>query len=121
MTQPVFSGGINIALKIPRSKYEQTVDFYKNVLKLSTEEKPIHNPNVSRTHRVEFGPNILWLDCVDHCTHAETWLELRTDNVENATRHLADHGINTCDELEQIPGDMHWIMDPAGTVFIVKK
>jgi len=41
MTRPVFSEGLNIAIKIPRSKYEQTVDFYKNVLNLSTKEKHI--------------------------------------------------------------------------------
>jgi predicted enzyme related to lactoylglutathione lyase len=121
MTQPEFSGGINIAIKIPKSKYQQTVDFYKNVLKLPVEEKPISNPTVSRTHRVEFGPNTVWLDCADNCTHAETWLELKTDDVEKAVSHLTGHGINTCDELEQIPAGMHWIMDPAGTVFILKK
>lgn len=121
MTQPEFSGGINIAIKIPRSKYEQTVNFYKNVLQLPVEEKPISNPTVSRTHRVEFGPNTLWLDCADNCTHAETWLELKTDDVEKAVSHLAGYGIHTCDELEQIPAHMHWIIDPAGTVFILKK
>ncbi len=33
-----FEGGINIAIKIPKSKYEQTVAFYRDVLKLEVEE-----------------------------------------------------------------------------------
>src|SRR5688500_8763982 len=116
-----FEGGINIAIKIPKSKYDQTVTFYKDVLKLEVTEKPIENPTVSRTHEVKFGNNIVWLDCVDNYTHSETWLELRTPNVAEATEHLQSKEVNTCDELEKIPEDMHWIMDPAGTVFVLSK
>ncbi|MFO7447412.1 MAG: hypothetical protein R6W90_13665 [Ignavibacteriaceae bacterium] len=116
-----FSGGVNIAVKIPKSKYEQTVAFYRDILKLEVIEKPIDNPTVSRTHEVKFNNNILWLDCVDNYTHSETWLELRTTDVEEAAEYLKAKGINTCDELEKIPEDMHWIMDPAGTVFILSR
>jgi hypothetical protein len=116
-----FEGGINIAIKIPKSKYDETVRFYQGILKLEVEEKPIDNPTVSRTHQVKFGANIVWLDCVDNYTHSETWLELKTPSVEAATAYLNARGIKTVDELEQIPEDMHWIMDPAGTVFIVSK
>lgn len=116
-----FTGGINIAIKIPKSKYEDTVTFYRNTLKLAVEEKAITNPTVSRTHEVKFGANILWLDCVDNYTHSEVWLDLKTDDVEAATEYLKSHGIDTCDEIENIPKDTHWIMDPAGTPFILNK
>ena len=116
-----FEGGINIALKIPKSKYDKTVAFYRDILKLETIEKPIINPTVSRTHKVQFGHNILWLDCVDNYTHAETWLELNVPDVDAATQYLEINGVETCDELEKIPETMHWITDPAGTVFIVSK
>lgn len=116
-----FEGGINIAMKIPKSKYEETVRFYRDILKLEVNEKPIDNPTVSRTHEVKFGPNIVWLDCVDNYTHSETWLELRTNDVDRATRYLQSHGIETCDELEKIPETAHWIQDPAGTVLILGK
>lgn len=116
-----FEGGINIAVKVPKSKYEQTVNFYKNILNLKVKEKPIENPTVSRTHEVKFGSNTLWLDCVDNYTHSETWLELRTPDVKNAAKYLKAKGVETSDELEKIPEDMHWIMDPAGTVFILNK
>lgn len=115
-----FEGGINIAVKIPKNKYEKTVAFYRDILKLEVEEKPITNPTVSRTHQVKFGNNVMWLDCVDNYTHSETWLELNVDNVEQATEYLKENGIDTCDEIEQLPENMHWITDPAGTVFIVK-
>lgn len=114
-----FSGGINIAVKIPKAKYEQTLMFYRNTLGLDVVEKPIQNPTVSRTHEVKFGPNILWLDCVDNYTHSETWLELRTNNVPAAKAHLERNGTVMQDEFEQIPQGMHWITDPAGTVFIL--
>jgi hypothetical protein len=117
--EPTFKGGINIAIKIPKSKYNDTVRFYRDILRLEVTEKPIENPTVSKTHEVKFGPNIVWLDCVDNYTHSETWLELKTNDVDLATEYLKKKGIDTCDELEKITEDMHWIQDPAGTVFIV--
>lgn len=112
-----FEAGINIALKIPKSKYDETVLFYRDVLKLEVEEKPIENPTVSKTHKVKFGGNILWLDCVDNYTHSEIWLQLTADKVEEAVNYLDSNGIKTCDELEELPKNMHWVQDPAGTVF----
>jgi len=114
---PKFEAGINIAIKIPKSKYEETVAFYKDILKLDVEEKDIDNPTVSRTHEVKFGNNIIWLDCVDNYTHSETWLQLTVPNVEEATSYLQLNGVETCDELEELPKNMHWIQDPSGTVF----
>ena len=114
---PEFEAGINIAIKIPKSKYEKTVAFYRDILKLDVEEKPIKNPTVSRAHQVKFGHNVIWLDCVDNYTHSETWLQLTVQNVEEATDYLQAKGIDTCDELEELPKNMHWITDPAGTVF----
>jgi predicted enzyme related to lactoylglutathione lyase len=116
-----FEGGVNIAIKIPKGKYEKTVEFYRDILKLEVAERSISNPTVSKTHQVKFGDNIIWLDCVDNYTHSETWLELNAEDVEKATEYLTSKGIKTCDEFEQLPENMHWITDPAGTVFIVKK
>lgn len=116
-----FEAGINIAIKIPRSKYEKTVAFYRDILKLVVEEKPIDNPTVSRTHEVKFGHNVLWLDCVDNYTHSETWLQLTVPDVAVATQYLQLNGVDTCDEIEVLPEDMHWITDPAGTVFNVQQ
>lgn len=116
-----FEAGINIAIKVPKSKYDKTVAFYRDILKLEVAEKPIDNPTVSRTHEVKFGNNIVWLDCVDNYTHSETWLELNVEDVDHATKYLHSNGVETCDEIEQLPENMHWIQDPAESVFIVKK
>ena len=116
-----FTGGVNIAIKIPKNKYAETVNFYRDILKLEVIEKPIDNPTVSRTHEVRFGANTVWLDCVDNYTHSEIWLELNTPDVKQATEYLKHKGIDTCDEIEKIPEDAHWIMDPAGSVFILAK
>ncbi|EAZ79141.1 VOC family protein [Algoriphagus machipongonensis] len=116
-----FEAGINIAIKIPKSKYEKTVEFYRDILKLEVEEYPISNPTVSKTHKVIFGNNVLWLDCVDNYTHSETWLQLTVPDVEEAAKYLELSGVETCDELEELPENMHWIQDPAGTVFNLQK
>lgn len=116
-----FEAGINIAIKIPKSKYEKTVDFYRDILKLEVEEKSIVNPTVSRTHEVKFGNNIIWLDCVDNYTHSETWLQLTVPDIEEAKNYLHDNSVETCDEIEELPKNMHWIQDPAGTVFNVQE
>ncbi|MGL6126308.1 VOC family protein [Chryseobacterium artocarpi] len=118
---PKFEAGINIAIKIPINKYEKTVSFYRDILKLEVEEKPIDHPTVSRTHEVKFGNNIIWLDCVDNYTHSETWLQLTVPNVDEATQYLRSSGVETCDEIEELPEGMHWITDPAGTVFNIQK
>lgn len=116
-----FEAGINIAIKIPKSKYEKTVVFYRDILKLEVEEIPIDNPTVSRTHEVKFGNNIIWLDCVDNYTHSETWLQLTVPDIEEATDYLLAQDVETCDDLEELPANMHWIQDPAGTVFNVQE
>tara|TARA_R110002020_G_scaffold232483_1_gene444021 strand:- start:84 stop:362 length:279 start_codon:yes stop_codon:yes gene_type:complete len=84
---------------------------------MEVEEKPIDNPTVSRTFKVKFGSNIIWLDCVDNYTHSETWLQLTVQEIESATKYLRSKEVQTCNELEELPENMHWIQDPAGTVF----
>lgn len=116
-----FEAGINIAIKIPKQKYDQTVAFYRDILKLEVKEVAITNLTVSKTHSVKFGHNVIWLDCVDNYTHSETWLQLTVPDVEKATDYLKQNGVETCDEIEEIPKNMHWIMDPAGTVFNLQK
>ena len=66
---------------------------------------------------MKFGHNVIWLDCVDNYTHSETWLQLTVPNVAAASEYLKANDVETCDELEELPDNMHWIMDPAGAVF----
>src|SRR5690606_41852020 len=112
-----FEAGINIAIKIPKCKYDKTVAFYRDILKLYVSVNNIDNPTVSRTHEVRFGNYVIWLDCVDNYCHSETWLQLTVPNVSDATSYLLANGIDVCDELEELQENMHWIQHPAGTVF----
>jgi predicted enzyme related to lactoylglutathione lyase len=119
-SQPTINGGINIAMKIPRADYDATVAFYRDVLGLDPREvADTGAPTVSRSHTVTFGPNTLWLDCVDSFSRSDIWLELRTDDLGAATERLARAGIGTVDEIEQheeVGTTSHWVRDPAGTV-----
>jgi hypothetical protein len=40
----------------------------------------------------EFGCMVLWMDRVEHATHAEVWLELSTTDVEASARQLEAGG-----------------------------
>ena len=55
--------------------------------------------------------------CADNYIHSETWLQLAVSDVEQTTNYLRSIGAETCDEIEELPKNMHWIQDPSGTVF----
>jgi predicted enzyme related to lactoylglutathione lyase len=118
--QPKFEGGVNVALKIPLAKYDQTIAFYRDILQLDVKEVKMDHPTVLRTHQVTFGPMVLWLDCVPSSTHSEAWLEINCKDVPASAKYFRSHETVFCDEIESLPDGMHWIMDPAGTVFILR-
>jgi predicted enzyme related to lactoylglutathione lyase len=117
---PAISGGVNIAMKIPKADYEATLAFYRDILGLDLQEvADTGAPTVSRAFTVSFGPNTLWLDCVDSFSRTDIWLELRADDVEAATERLTRAGFTPVDEIEQhddVGVRSHWIRDPAGTI-----
>ncbi|WP_166352904.1 VOC family protein [Phytoactinopolyspora limicola] len=117
---PQFDGSVNIALKIPKANYQDTLAFYRDVLRLPvTKDDPSSTPTVAETHRVTFGVITLWLDRVDTYSRPDVWLETETTNLDAAVQRLAEADIHPCDEIEPISGpglDSHWIKDPAGIV-----
>ncbi|GAB3647570.1 VOC family protein [Glycomyces tarimensis] len=119
---PQFNGGHNIAMKLPRAQFEQTIAFYRDVLGLEVIDESEAVAGVPQSASVRFGPVKLWLDRVDNYAQAEVWLEVFTDDVKAATRHLAEHGVHPQDELEPLPEglDAHWITNPAGIPHIVR-
>jgi hypothetical protein len=123
MNEPKFTAGLNIAMKIPKAQYEATVAFYRDVLGFEVNEEDVsHAPTVSRTHSVRFGPNTLWLDCVDNYSQPDLWLQLHTDELDAAIDKLAGIGILPCDEVEPLEGlesRTHWIKNPAGVVHLL--
>ncbi len=114
--RPRFSGGKNIAIKVPRYRFEETVAYYRDVLGL---------PSLGRegdSESFEFGAMRLWLDRVDHQSQTDVWLELFTDDPDAAVAHLHGHGVPARDEVEPL-GDFpgHWVSDPAGVIMIVRR
>ncbi|XRQ06189.1 VOC family protein [Actinomadura welshii] len=117
---PTFHGGHNIAMKLPKARFDRTVAFYRDVLGMEVTDHDA--AGVAQSVSVRFGPVTLWLDRVDNYAHADLWLELFTDDVDRATAHLAAHGVGVQDELEPLPAglDAHWISNPAGVPHIVR-
>lgn len=113
--QRLFSGGRNIALKLPSHEFEATVRFYRDVLGL--EQSKDHLPSIV----FDFGANLLWLDRVETMTQAELWLELRTPDTTAAAEHLERAGVTRCDAVEALPDgfDGFWISGPGNIIHLV--
>lgn len=113
-SQPTFSGGGNIALKIPRFRFAETVAFYRDTLRLP------YLGQRGTSHVFQFGAMRLWLDEVPNYSQADVWLELKSDDLEAATDSLVASGTPVRDELEPL-GEFqgHWISDPAGVVYLL--
>lgn len=109
-----FTGGRNIAMKVPAAQYDQTVAFYRDVLGLA--EISEHAPHVV----FAFGDNQLWIDRTPGVGQSEVWLELITDDAE-AAEYLASQGYVRQDELEPLPEDFKafWVSNPAAVVHLV--
>jgi len=114
MARVEFKGGNNIALKIPKFKYNETVHFYKEVIKLP------YLGFISESHAFQFGDNTLWLDCMENYSQADVWLEIQTDNMKAAETYLHENHINRRDEIElHENSDGYWVSDPCGTILRV--
>lgn len=119
MTEPRtrrFEAGTNIAMKVPASLHDEAVAFYRDTVGLP------YVGSDGTTEIFQFGASRLWLDRVEHATHAEVWLEILTDDVDEGAVHLAGSGARIADELEPLDGvDGHWIIDPGGTVLLLNR
>ncbi len=107
----------NIAMKIPPHQFEETVAFYRDVLQLRRLE------NNGRSVGFDFDGKDLWLDSVETASHVELWLEIRTDNLEEAAAHFEKHGVLRCDEIEKLPPNFEgfWIANPSGAIHLVSQ
>ncbi len=115
-----FTGGRNIAMKVPPHLWDETVEFYRDIIGLEViEHAPTEPPSVC----FKFGSNQLWIDRVDGMSQAELWLELSTSDVESAARHLASSNIIRRDEIEPLPEDFEgfWVQNPASIIHMVRK
>jgi hypothetical protein len=115
--QPNFEGGINIAMKLPPNVFDQTVSFYKDVLRLPVIEEE------SASVVLAFGANRLWLDRAGQFNQAEIWLEIFTDDIPAASDHLNRRGVLRRDGIEPLPEefDGFWICNPADIIHLVSQ
>ncbi|MCC2608246.1 VOC family protein [Neorhizobium petrolearium] len=110
-------GGIDIAMKVPPHQYQETLAFYRDVVRLKeiTDKAPAIG--------FELGPNRLWIDEAPMLSQAEIWLELFTDDFGAAAAHLEKSGVVRCDAIEPLPGGFKggWVTNPANIVHMVRE
>lgn len=103
--------GRNIAIKVPLYRWEETVAFYRD--RVGLKERSRTDGSVA----FEFGAITLWIDRVERQSQVDVWLELVSDDPDEA---LAQLGSPTRDELEPLENVRgHWTSDPAGVVLLV--
>ena len=115
ISNPSFSGGLNVAIKVPLHLYPATIAFYRDTLSLPlVEEEP-------EGCIFQFGPMRLWVDKAPQLSKADVWLELETNDTEAAARYLKNHGVPRRDEIEALPEDFDgfFVSDPAGVIHLV--
>lgn len=114
-----FTPGKNIAMKIPTHEYEDTVRFYRDVLRFTelTGQQPDDTP------RFAFGDKVLWLDCVSGLSQSEIWLEIVTGDIDAAAKYLHTQDIRRRDEIEPLPDGMQafWISSPSNIIHLVSQ
>ncbi|MGP4041216.1 hypothetical protein ACTWP4_15150 [Gracilibacillus sp. D59] len=60
-------GGNNIAIKIPKYRFKETVAFKKDILGLRLKVKE------EKSFAFEFGGSTLWLDCMDNYSQQDVY------------------------------------------------
>ncbi len=119
--KPKFEPGNNIAIKVPPHQFEATVSFYRNILGLPQVDQP-DNEQYERV-AFNFGGKKLWIDKINALSQAEIWLEIKTDNIEQAADHLGKFNVTRRDEIETLPDNFNgfWIANPSNIIHLVSK
>ncbi len=114
------SGGKNIALKIPKSHYEKTLAFYRDVLGLTLTKV---DGLATESYSAEYGNYILWFDCVDTLGKADIWLEAHTTHLAESLEKISKSDGYIRNEIEPLPSDMKakWICDPCGNTILLRE
>lgn len=110
-----FRGGQNIALKVPPSRWEATVAFYRDTLGIPQLQASADSVVF------QYGSQQLWVDRCPQFDTTEVWLEILTDDLQHAERHLNADTVERCDDVEPLPAGFRafWIRNPAGLVNLV--
>jgi hypothetical protein len=113
--KPVFSAGRNIAIKVPPHEYSRTVHFYKDIICLPVVEDGADSAVFM------FGDKRLWIDKADTVSQSEIWLEIATNDIEEAARYLRSKGVISRSGIEELPEGFQgfWISSPANIIHLV--
>ncbi len=113
--KPQFKTGKNIAIKVPPEQFEQTISFYRDLLEYKQINVSFSNQGESVTF--EYGDKHLWIDKVSSLSQAEIWLEIITDDIEQAVQYFENYKVVRKDEIETLPDDFKglWISSPSNT------
>jgi hypothetical protein len=119
--KPHFKSGRNIAIKVPPEQFDQTVFFYRDIL--GYKQITISSPNPCDSVTFEYGDNQLWIDKVSSLSQAEIWLEIITDNIDQAVQYFENHKVVRRDEIESLPDDFKgfWISSPSNIIHLVSE
>ncbi|MBE3637780.1 hypothetical protein [Mangrovicoccus algicola] len=105
--------GGNIALKVPRHRWTETVAFYRDRVGLPVLRE------LPESTAFAFGTMTLWVDRVERQSQTDVWLELTAEDPGAALAHLQSP---LRDELEPLGTvDGHWTSDPAGVVLLLRR
>lgn len=117
--KPQYKAGKNIAIKVPPFEYEKTVSFYRDILGL--EEQTLSSTDQYESTCFKFGDQNLWIDNISSVSQAEIWLEIVTDNIDEAASHLESHGVVRRDEIETLPKDVKgfWVCGPSNIIHLI--
>jgi len=115
--KPAYSGGPNIAMKVPPHQFDTTVAFYRDTLRLAEIDEL--RPNIV----FAFGTNRLWIDPTPEIEQPELWLQVQTDDLGGAAEHLEQLRSARADGIEPLPDGFagFWISSPAGVVHLASK
>jgi catechol 2,3-dioxygenase-like lactoylglutathione lyase family enzyme len=118
----MFTGGRNIAMKIPPHRFRDTVAFYRDVLGLPIVETT-NGDNAPESVVFEFGPSRLWVDKAPGLSQAEVWLEIVTDDAVAASAALDTERVVRRDEIEYLPEGFtgFWVTSPADVIHLVSQ
>jgi len=108
----MITAGKNIAIKVPLHKWLETVAFYRDRVGL---EPVRETPN---TVAFAFGEMTLWIDRVERQSQVDVWLELFSEDPDQALSHLGSPRRDELEPLDDVNG--HWTSDPAGVVLLLR-
>lgn len=106
------TAGKNIAIKVPLHKWAETVAYYRDKVGLPVKKE------LNASTGFIFGDMTLWIDRVEKQSQVDVWLELFTDDPDQALKHLGSPQRDELEPLDEVKG--HWTSDPSGVVLLVR-